>query len=184
MVPWHVLPCKEWRPAEHIGSASSRFCACLQFADRDQDALSPLRERDISIFFRAQCAEMKDMAGNKAVFGLRMRRHMVTAVQSAGDPHAHVHCTTDAGRVGLPALQDAILSLVCDHPAYCLENRVPTHCRVCHLPCLYLSEAAETVKPGSVHWRAGEAGLADKRRRCCADPVAAWLSSSDPGSMS
>ena len=179
MVPWHILLCKEWRPAEHIGSASSRFCGCLQFADRDQHVLSPHKERDISIFFRAQCAELKDMAGNKAVFGLRMRRHMVTAVQSAGDPHAHVHCTTDAGRVCLPALQDAILSLVSDHPAYCFGNRVPTHSRVCHLPCVHLSEAAETVKPGSVHWRAGVSAKPDSPAR-----VAAWLSSSDPGSMS
>ncbi len=176
--------CEDSRHTEHVRSASLRFCGCLQFADWDQDALSPLRERDISIFFRAQCAETKDMAGTKAVYGLRMRRHMVTAVQSAGDPHAHVHCTTDAGRVCLPALQDAILNLVCDHPAYCLGFRLPTHCRVCHLPYVHLSEAAENVKPGSVHWRAGESGLADKRRWCCADPVAAWLSSSGPGSMS
>ena len=39
------------------------------------------------------------MTGTDAVYGLRMRRHMVGAVQSARDPQASVHCTNEAGRV-------------------------------------------------------------------------------------
>ena len=47
------------------------------------------------------------MTGNDVFYGLRMRRHMVGAVQSAQDPHASVHCTNEAGRVRSHAPSDA-----------------------------------------------------------------------------
>ena len=54
------------------------------------------RHRYTSVFFLAQCA--REM-GLDEEYGLRMRRHIVDAVQSAGNPTVSVRCTSEA-RVG------------------------------------------------------------------------------------
>ena len=76
----------------------------MQFADMDQAVSTLPRERDISIFFLAQCAP--SMQGDKFVFGLRMRRHIVDAIQSAQDPLASVRCTHESRVRSLPLAHD------------------------------------------------------------------------------
>ena len=86
--PEALYPCTRW-----IAYVTSKICPA-QFAELDEWTYG--RQRDTSVFFLAQCA--KKMGCNE-VFGLRMRRHIVDAVQSAGDPTVSVRCTSEA-RVG------------------------------------------------------------------------------------